>query len=88
MENGHKAALVMECASPKLLIGLANGSINLPIFKKSMEIGIINHACKACTTSFDATESAMKLGVPVKGDLNGHSNLLKFSNDGYSIISF
>jgi hypothetical protein len=88
MENGHEVAVVMECASPKLLVGLADGSINLPIFTKSVEKGIIDHACKACSAAFNATESAMKLGVPVKGDLKGHSNLLEFSEKGYSIISF
>ena len=88
LENGHEVAVVMECASPKLLVGLADGSINMPIFMKSVEKGIINHACKACTAAFDATESAVLLGVPVKGDLKGHSNLLEFSEKGYSIISF
>ena len=88
MDNGHEVAVVLECASPKLLVGLADGSISLPIFKKSMDRGIIDHACKACTAAFNVTESAMKLGVPVKGDLSGHSNLLEFSEKGYSIISF
>jgi hypothetical protein len=88
MENGHEVAVVLECASPKLLVGIADGSINLPVFYKSVEKGIIDHACKACSAAFNATESALKLGVPVKGDLNGHSNLLEFSEKGYSIISF
>ena len=84
----REVAVVMECASPKLLVGLADGSINLRIFMKSVEKGIIDHACKACTAAFDATESAVVLGVPVRGDLKGHSNLLEFSEKGYSIISF
>ena len=88
MENGHEVAVVLECASPKLLVGIADGSINLSIFNKSVEKGIIDHACKACSAAFNATESAEKLGVPIKGDLNGHSNLLEFSEKGYSIISF
>ena len=88
MDNGHEVAVIMECSSPKILVGLADGSIKLPIFSKSVEKGIIDHACKACTTTFSATESAKKLGVIVKGDLNGHSNLLEFSEKGYSIISF
>jgi hypothetical protein len=88
IENGYEVAVIMECASPKLLVGLADGSIRLPIFTKSVEKGIIDHACKACSATFGATESAMKLGVPVKGELNGHSNLLEFSEKGYSIISF
>jgi len=86
-ENGHEVTTVLECASPKLLIGIATGSIKLPIFTKAMELGIIDHACKACTSAFSATDAAEKLGVPLKGALKGHSDLLKFI-DGYSILTF
>ena len=88
VENGHDVAVIMECASSKLLVGLADGSISLPIFAKSVEKGIIDHVCKACAVAFNATDSAIRLGLAVKGDLNGHSNLLEFSDKGYSIISF
>jgi len=87
-EHGHEVSAVFECASPKLLIGIADGSIKLPVFDKAMELGIINHACKACTAAFSATEAAQKLGVPLKGELSGHSDLLKFVQDGYTILTF
>lgn len=87
-ENGHEVSTVLECASPKLLIGIAEGTIKLPVFDKAMGHGIIDHACKACTFSFSATEAAEKLKVPLKGELNGHSDLLKFSASGYSILTF
>ena len=88
LENGHEVTTVLECASPKLLIGISDGTIKLPVFDKAMELGIINHACKACTSAFSATEAAEKLGVPLKGELNGHSDLLKFIEAGYSIFTF
>jgi len=87
-ENNHEAAVVLECASPKLLIGIVDGSIKLPLFEKAMSLGIIDHACKACTASFEATEAAKKLGVPLKGELNGHSDMLQFLENGYSLFTF
>jgi hypothetical protein len=87
-EKGHDAAVVLECASPKILIGIADGTVKLPLFDKAMELGIIDHACKACTATFSATEAAEKLGVPLKGELNGHSDLLVFAENGYSILTF
>lgn len=87
-EKGHEVTTVLECASPKLLIGIADGSIKLPLFGKAMELGIIDHACKACTAAFSATEAAKKLGVPIKGELSGHSDMLKFVEDGYSLFTF
>ncbi len=87
-EKGHEVTTVLECASPKLLIGIADGTIKLPLFGKAMELGIIDHACKACTATFSATEAAQKLGVPIKGELSGHSDLLKFVEDEYSIFTF
>ena len=87
-ENGHEVTTVLECASPKLLIGIADGSIKLPVFDQAMKLKLIDHACKACTAAFSATEAAQRLGVPVKGELNGHSDLLRFAEAGYSIITF
>ena len=87
-EKGHEVAVVLECASPKLLIGIVDGSVKLPVFDVAMKMGLIDHACKACTAAFSATEAAEKLGVPIKGELKGHSDLLKFAGDGYSIITF
>ena len=87
-DKGHEVTTVLECASPKLLIGIADDSIKLPLFGKAMELGIIDHACKACTAVFSATEAAEKLGVSIKGELSGHSDLLKFVEDGYSIFTF
>jgi hypothetical protein len=87
-EKGHEVAAVLECASPKLLIGIADGTIKLPIFDSAMKLAIIDHACKACTATFSATEAADKLGVPLKGELKGHSDLLKFVEAGFSLLTF
>jgi hypothetical protein len=87
-EKGDEVAVVLECASPKLLIGIADGTFKLPAFDKALQNNIIDHACKACTANFNATEAAEKLRVPLKGELSGHSDLLRFAKDGYSIISF
>ncbi len=87
-EKGHEIAVVLECASPKLLIGIVDGSMKLPVFDKAMEKGIIDHACKACSAAFNATDAAEKLGVPLKGELSGHSDLLPFTEQGYSILTF
>lgn len=87
-EKGHDVAVVLECASPKILIDISDQSIKLPVFDKAMELKIIDHACKACSAAFSATEAAKELGVPLKGDLSGHSDLLPFAESGYEIISF
>lgn len=87
-EKGHEVAVVLECASPKLLIGLADGTMKLPVFEKAIERGIIDHACKACSAAFDATKAAEQLDVPLKGELSGHSDLLLFAEQGYSILTF
>ncbi|MFX0045622.1 MAG: cytoplasmic protein, partial [Candidatus Hermodarchaeota archaeon] len=81
-ENGHEVAAVLECASPKLLIGIADGTVKLPVFHTAMELEVIDHACKACSSAFGGTEAAEKLGVPIKGELKGHSDLLRFSEAG------
>ena len=87
-KKGHGVAVILECASPALLIGIYDGSIKMPVFEEAMNLEIIDHACKACTAAFSATDAAKTLGVPLKGDLSGHSDLLPFAEDGYQIISF
>jgi hypothetical protein len=69
-EKGHEVTTVLECASPKILIGIVDGTIKLPIFDKAMQLGIIDH------------------GVSLKGELNGHSDLLKFVDAGFSLLTF
>jgi hypothetical protein len=87
-EAGHRAVLVFECSSPKLLRQLENATMKMPLFDKALNEGIIDHACKSCTAAFSATEAAENLGVPLKGPLKGHSDLLAFVEDDYSILSF
>ncbi|TFG15245.1 hypothetical protein EU537_01055 [Candidatus Thorarchaeota archaeon] len=86
--EGHEVVTVLECSSPKLLIGLEDGSIKLPIFFDALEAGLIDHACKACSAKVSASEAAEKLGVELRGELKGHSDLYKFVKLGFSIISF
>lgn len=87
-QKKQEVAIILECASPKLLIGISDGSIKMPVFDKAVTLGIIDHACKACSAVFSATEAAKKLGVPLKGDLSGHSDLLPFTGRGYQIVTF
>ncbi|MHA1813857.1 MAG: cytoplasmic protein [Candidatus Thorarchaeota archaeon] len=87
-ESGHETAVVLECAAPKLLIALDDGSFKLPLFDEALEHGIINHACRACSTTFSAIEAAERLGVSLDGPLHGHTNLLSFVEQGFSIIRF
>ena len=87
-EHRHEVAVVLECGSPRLLIGIADNSIRLPAFEKAMENGIIDHACRACTANFSATEAAEELGVSLRGGLAGHSDLLEFSMRGFDIVTF
>ncbi|MBD3405548.1 MAG: cytoplasmic protein [Candidatus Lokiarchaeota archaeon] len=87
-ELGNEIAVVLECASPKLLIDISKGTLKMPLFFKAKELGLIDHSCMACTDTFSATEAAKSLGISLKGDLSGHSNLHAFSDRGYSIITF
>lgn len=87
-KNSGVFTLPANSDKPKLLIGMADGSIKLPAFDWAMELGIIDHACKACSAAFSATDAAQKLGVPLKGELSGHSDFLKFAAAGYSTLTF
>jgi len=60
----------------------------MPLFEKAISEGIIDYAYKFCTAGFSGTEVAEYLGGPLKAPLKGHSNLLSFFEDGYSILSF
>jgi len=86
--EGHEVAVVLECSSPKLLIGLEDESIKVPIFFDALKQGLIGHACKACSAKFSAQKAAEELGVELKGELKGHSDLYEFAKRGFSIISF
>ncbi len=58
-----------------------------PLFKKAMEMGLIDSICKACSAKMGVIEYNLTCGIPLSGDMSGHPAMAKYIKDGYRVIT-
>lgn len=86
-ERGYDAALIIEGASTKLLLDVAQ-SPKGELWEKIKEAGLVKSVCKACAAQMGSLAEAERQGLPIDAALAGHSDLEPFTREGYEIILF
>lgn len=57
------------------------------VFKAIQSLGIIQGACKYCAKFFNVEEDVEKAGLSLEGGAQvDHLNIVKYVNDGYSLV--
>lgn len=83
-EKGNEVKVVIEGQATKLVQTFIEEEI--PIFKKALNLNIIDSICKACSEQCGVLEYNQKTGIPINGDLMGHPPMNKYIEDNYQII--
>src|SRR5690554_5322466 len=86
-ERGYETALIIEGASTKQLLDIAN-SPKGELWEKIKAAGLVKSVCKACAAQMGSLEEAERQGLPIDAALSGHSDLEPFTKAGYEIILF
>jgi hypothetical protein len=86
-ERGYETALIVEGASTKLLLTIAD-SPQGKLWQKIKDAGLIKSVCKACAIQMGSLTEAELQGLPIDAALSGHSDLERFTKDGYELILF
>ena len=87
--KGFDVKVVIEGKATGLLPGLAHENAPFaPLFRKVLDAGLIDCACRACSAQMNATEAARALGIELAGDMDGHPSLSAYRYSGYEIITF
>lgn len=88
-EKGQEAKIIMEGASVKLVPELPNPGNPLNIlWNKSLEAGLIEGVCKACSKKLGSLDAAVEQKLTLLDDMAGHPSMLAFQEKGYEIITF
>ena len=87
--KGDEAKIIIEGSSVKLVPELVKPENPLNgLWKKTLEAGLLEGVCKACSNKLGTLKAAKEQGLPILGDMSGHPGILGYRNKGYEIIIF
>lgn len=66
---------------PKILSDKEN-----PMYKKCLELGLIDGVCEACSRTLGAYEDNLALGLNFLSELKGHPSMDRYLDEGYELI--
>jgi len=58
------------------------------LWKKSLEAGLIEGVCKACSGKLGTLEAAKEQGLTLLDDMSGHPGMAAYRDKGFEIITF
>lgn len=82
---GDEVKVIFEGASVKLVSAFEEEKN--PLYNKAKEKGLIAGVCLACSKVMGVYEDAMKSGLAMLDDMNGHAGVKGYIGDGYQVIS-
>ncbi len=87
--KGDEAKIIIEGASVKLIPELVKSGNPLNgLWKKSLEAGLVEGVCKACSSKLGTIEAAKEQGLTLLDDMSGHPGMSAYRDKGYEIITF
>lgn len=87
--KGHEARIILEGASVKLIPELVKPENFLNgLWKKSLDAGLVEGVCKACSNKLGTLAAAQEQGLPLLDELSGHPSMATYRDNGFEIITF
>ena len=87
--KGYETKIIIEGASVKLIPELAKpGMVLNGLWKKTLEAGLVEGVCKACSSKLGTLEAAKEQGLTILDDMSGHPSMVAYREKGYEIITF
>jgi hypothetical protein len=89
-EKGYDVKLIIEGSATKL-IKMFHEQVDAPfehLYRKIMELNIIDCVCKACSSKMGVLEAVKKEKLPLCDEMAGHPSISKYMEKGYTILTF
>lgn len=87
--RGHEAKIILEGASVTLIPELVKpGNPLNGLWKKSLEAGLVEGVCRACSAKLGTLKAAEEQGLPLLEGMSGHPGMASYREKGYEIITF
>jgi hypothetical protein len=88
-ERGYEVRIVIEGTATKLVPELAKeGSPMFSLYGKARSLGIIDGACKACSSKMGTLEAVRAEGLKLLDDMSGHPGMARYREEGFEVITF
>lgn len=88
-DKGMTVKVVLEGESVKLIPDLYNDESPLYyLYNRTLEKGLIEGVCKACSQKFGTYEVALSKGLKILDDMANHAGMARFLREGYQVITF
>ncbi|MGC8965450.1 MAG: cytoplasmic protein [Caldimicrobium sp.] len=87
--KGLEVKIVLEGEATKLIPLLYDETSALYyLYQNTLEKGLIEGVCKACSQKMGTYELALEKGLKILDDMANHAGMGRFLKEGYSIITF
>ena len=87
--RGFEVKIVLEGGSVVQARELGQpGRPHSELFAEVCAAGLIDAVCRACAHKMGALESCERLGLPLRGEMQGHVPLADYVAQGYQVITF
>ncbi len=83
--KGIDTKIIVEGEAVKLIKVLEEEENKL--YLKVKELGLFDSICKACSAQMGVLEYNENVGIPIKGNANGHPAMFDYVDEGYEIIT-
>ncbi len=85
----HTIKIVMEGAATALVKDINQAGNPLqPLWRKALDLDLIDGVCKACAQKMGARDAAEALGLQQLDEMSGHPAMSRYIAEGYEVISF
>ena len=87
--SGYEVKLIIEGAAAGLVAELGKeGTPFAQLYEKVKAKGLIDCICKACSVKMGSHDEAVRQGLAVRGEMQGHPSLEGYVREGYTILTF
>jgi hypothetical protein len=87
--KGYEVKIVIEGSATKIIPDVAReDSPMFGLYEKVKDLGLIDGACKACSTKMGTMEEIAKLGIRLLDEMTGHPSIARYREDGFEVITF
>jgi len=88
-EKGKEAIIVFEGSAVTLVPELEKPENPFhALYQKAKEAGLIEGACKACSSKLGVLDAVKSAGLPLLDDMSGHPSMAAYIDRGYTILTF
>ncbi len=89
-QKGWDVRVVIEGSATGLIRSLEEDPDGpfTPLYRKVRDAGLVDCACKVCSSKMGSLESARAQGLNLCAEMNGHPSIARYMEQGFEVLTF